>query len=135
MREKLIRFMQGRNGVDNFSRFLCFLAIIILFIDMFLLFLPLRLLGLGIFIFSYYRIFSRNIYRRLAENRWYLDKKGRIIRLFNGQNKRLNNDVKCDNVYKIFLCPKCGQKLRVPKGKGRIEITCPKCREVFTKRS
>ena len=136
MKDKLIRFMQGRNGVDNFSRFLCFIAFIILVIDIFLRFLPLTIIGFAVFTYGYYRILSKNIYKRVAENRWYLDKKERILHFFgNQQNKRLNNDSKYDNLYKVFVCPRCGQKLRVPKGKGRIEITCKRCGDCFIKRS
>ncbi|MCR5205137.1 MAG: hypothetical protein K6E47_08760 [Lachnospiraceae bacterium] len=65
---------------------------------------------------------------------------GRFTDLIQGinpfRNKELNNDTKYDKVtYRVFKCPECGQLLRVPKGSGRVEITCRRCGKVFEAKS
>ena len=65
------------------------------------------------------RCFSRNTYKRYQENRRFLLLMDRI--------KDRNN--------RYYSCPKCRQTVRVPKGKGKIAITCPKCREKFIKKT
>ena len=60
----------------------------------------------------------------------------RINPFKNRKNKELNNGRKYDKVtYRVFGCPGCSQLLRVPKGNGRIEITCPRCGNVFDGKS
>jgi len=136
MKDKLIRFMQGRYGIDDLSVFLFVFSLILMVVNIFVGFYPLHLLSLGVLIYGYFRMFSRNIGKRISENRWFLEKKEHVIHFFPFKNKRLNKGEKYGTVlYKIFSCPQCDQKLRVPKGKGRIEITCRKCGHVFVKRS
>ena len=70
-------------------------------------------------IWSIYRMYSRNIEARRRENTAFL-------RFFS----RLT-----DKQYRYFRCPQCGQQLRVPRGRGKISITCPKCHNQFIKKS
>ncbi len=131
MKEKLIRFMYGRYGVDSFGKFLTgfgFAALI------FTLFLPWRLfylLAWAAIIYAYFRMFSKNIYKRSAENQAFLKYTARI-RGFFWKQKNLMAQRKTHHIYK---CPSCKQKIRVPKGKGKIEIRCPKCQTTFIRRS
>ncbi|MFR6495256.1 MAG: hypothetical protein ACLUOF_01610, partial [Ruminococcus sp.] len=81
----------------------------------------------AVLIYSYFRIFSRNIARRQAENQKFLEITAPVRSLFGKKS--------ADKTHRIFSCPKCGQKMRVPMGKGKIEITCPNCRNKFIKRS
>lgn len=131
MREKMYRFMQGRYGLDGFSNALVWIALVIILLNMFIKSQLLSLLCTVVIIFAYYRIFSRNHTKRIMENRWYYDHTQRIrkwwYKLKNRTKQRLN--------YRIFVCPKCKQKVRVPKGKGKIEVSCPKCRDKFIRRS
>lgn len=148
-REKIARFMYGRygaGGLDNFGRFLLYGSLILLIIGRFIT--PvLYWIGIAALIYGYFRIFSRNVYKRSYENDKYLKVKGKICgffsKLFGKNGKRERFTSRCnsysgktyDLAYKIFKCPKCKQKLRVPRGKGRIQISCRRCGNEFIKRT
>ncbi len=131
MREKLMRFMQGRYGTDSLSLFLIWTSLICIVLDNFLRTGILNLLGVALLAYSYSRIFSKNYSKRNAENRWFLDKTKGIRALFQNQIKH----TKMRKTHHIYTCKSCKQKIRIPKGKGKIMITCPKCKTQFTKRS
>ncbi|MGN0335750.1 MAG: hypothetical protein ACI4DV_08855 [Lachnospiraceae bacterium] len=131
MKEKFYRFMQGRYGSDEFSRFLVgagLVCAVLSFVTRFSLFYWLVWILL---IYSYYRMFSKNHAARYAENQKFLTLKNRWRYQWENQ-KRLHEQKK---IYHIYRCPYCKQKIRIPKGKGTIIITCPKCKEEFGKRS
>ena len=92
---------------------------------------PFYILSVGILLFSYYRMFSRNISKRSAENQKYLQKEMKV-REFLGKKKR---EINMRKQYHIYKCPNCKQKLRVPRGRGRIAVTCRKCGTEFIKKS
>ena len=117
MKAWLQRFMSGRYGGDQFSGFLSIAA--------------LYWVGLAVLIYSYVRIFSRNIPKRAAENRWYLAKQAAVSQRFSSMKTRW----RMRQTYRYFRCPHCRQELRVPRGRGRISITCPKCGTSFIKKS
>ena len=68
IREKMMRFMQGRNGFDQLSQFLNMVVLVIFVISLFVKWAPLYYLGLGLLVYMYFRVFSRNIPKRYAEN-------------------------------------------------------------------
>ena len=130
MKEKLQRFMWGRYGNDRFNQFLMIVALVCLALS----FLGLRIfyvLALALLVYVYYRMFSRNMSKRSAENQWYL-KKEMKVRSWWQRRKQLFAGRKD---YKICKCPKCGQKLRVPRHKGKIAIHCRKCGEEFIRKT
>lgn len=136
MKEKFIRFMQGRYGVDQFSRFTMGLALAAIILAIFAKqgsFLGTLLDTVGFFaiIYTYYRIFSKNIQKRYAENQKYLSATGKIRMRF----QKEKNLMEQRKTYHIYTCPGCSQKIRIPKGKGKIEIDCPKCHTKFVKKS
>ena len=112
-RDRFSKFMYGRYGADQFSKFLLGLTIALCIIS---LFVPRRLgslfstLILLLIFYTYFRMFSRNIYKRDAENEKYM----RILGSWR---------------------PGCGQRIRIPKGHGKIQIRCPKCNATFIRRS
>ncbi|MFQ8705934.1 MAG: hypothetical protein ACLR9T_07700 [Thomasclavelia sp.] len=127
----LYRFMMGRYGSDQFNMFLLILAIVLMILNLFFIrntFLS-TIVWL-ILIYSLFRTYSRNIYKRKAENDKYLS-------LIQPIQKRINIIKKNreDHEHKYFLCPECKQTVRVPKGRGKITITCPKCNHKFDKKS
>lgn len=136
MRDKFIKFMQGRNGVDDLSRFTMGAAFVLIIAAMFLsgsgVGAVLDFLGLAAIVYTYFRIFSRNIQQRYAENQKYLDKTAGLRRRF----ERWKNRMSQRKTYHIYTCPGCGQKIRIPRGNGRskVEIDCPKCHRKFVKR-
>lgn len=131
MRQKMMDFMRGRYGIDSFSNFLMIAACVIVFLNIFFRSNLVTLFALAVFIYAYSRIFSRNITKRSAENTWYLNKTYGIRRFF----LRKKDRAKIRRTHHIYSCPKCGQKMKVPRGRGKIEVTCPKCRYEFVKRS
>lgn len=134
MRAWFQRFMSGRYGGDAFSNFLSLAALVVVVLGLFvpgLFGMLLGWLGWAALIYSYYRIFSRNIPKRAAENRWFLAQRYAVQQRFAGARTRFVQR----KVYRYFRCPRCRQQLRVPRGRGRISITCPKCGTSFIKKS
>ena len=129
--------MQGRYGVDDFSRFIMGVALTLIILTMVVTMFNrnvgsiLDFLGIAAIVYAYFRIFSRNIQQRYAENQKYLALENRLRRFF-GQKRYLMQQRK---EYHIYKCPGCKQKIRIPRGKGKISIRCPKCGEEFIKNS
>lgn len=113
------QFLAGRYGMDQLNMLLLYanlaLAVIVLFTGSLWLNL-LTYVPLGIIIF---RMLSRNIPARHQENRRYLQWKERLQ----------------DRNNRYFHCPKCKQMVRVPRGKGKLAIICPRCKERFVKKT
>ena len=147
-RNRLYRFMQGRNGIDALSRFLnklslgCFIAAILFtFISAVCLrhealsgasvfrILYFVFYGIGILltVLWFFRVFSRNVSKRQAENTRFLYRTQRMKSSFYSWKQQLKNS----RQYKYFRCPNCRQKLRAPRHKGKIRVTCSKCAHVF----
>ena len=137
MRDKFNKFMQGRYGVDDLSRFTMGVALVLIILAMFANIFSrtvgstLDILGVAAIVYAYIRIFSRNIQQRYAENQKYLQMTSKFRLRFNKEK----NLMKQRKTHHIYSCPGCGQKIRIPKGKGKIEIECPKCHTKFVKRS
>ena len=136
MREKFIKFMQGRNGVDDFARFTMGAAFVSIILAIFMkngsfLGTLLDTIGLLAIIYTYYRILSKDLQKRYQENCKYLAGTEKLRMQFTKEK----NLMKQRKTHHIYSCPGCGQKIRVPRGKGKIEIDCPKCHTKFIKRS
>lgn len=138
MREKLIRFMMGRYGMDQLSNCLLWTGMIVIILNMFFRSPILSLIGTAAMIYGYVRIFSKDYAKRSAQNRWFLDKTAFIRYKFGELKNKFKSgrgNSSSSPTHTIFMCKKCHQKIRVPSGKGKIEITCPKCQYRFIKRS
>ena len=136
MKDKFYRFMQGRYGVDQFAKFTMGVALVSIVLAIFVntgssAGSLLDMLGLVAIVYTYFRIFSRNISKRTQENQKYLSATATIRQRLNKEK----NIMKQRKDYHIYTCPSCGQKVRIPRGKGKIEISCPKCHSKFVKRS
>lgn len=131
MREKLYRFMQGRYGVDALSKFMMVVAIVFMVINMVTKWNGANALVTIMLVLVYFRMLSRNIPKRYAENQKYLQVSSGVRAWW----YRVKRDLAQRKTHRIFYCPNCKQKVRVPKGKGRIEIRCPKCYTTFVKKS
>lgn len=123
IRQALQRFMTGRYGTDKLNMWILGAGLILCLISMFVHFWPvnlaLMLASYGLMIWAVFRVFSRNTYKRYQENRRFLMKLDRLK----------------DREHRYFDCPKCRQPVRVPRGKGKMIITCPKCKEKFPGKS
>ena len=137
MRDKFNKFMQGRYGVDELSRFTMGAALVLIILTMFITMFNRNLgsifdfLGIAAIVYAYFRIFSRNIQQRYAENQKYLQMTSKFWLRFNKEK----NLMKQRKTHHIYSCPGCGQKVRIPRWKCKIEIECPKCHTKFVKRS
>lgn len=136
MKDKFYRFMQGRYGVDQFAKFTMGVALVSIVLAIFVntgssVGSLLDMLGLVAIVYTYFRIFSRNISKRAQENQKYLSATAKLRQRLNKEK----NMMKQRKDYHIYTCPSCGQKVRIPRGKGKIEISCPKCHSKFVKRS
>jgi len=119
----LRQFMMGRYGTDKLNMALLCVGLVASLLSVIirlpLLDLLLTLVSYGFLITVIFRSLSRNTYKRYQENRKYL--------MFVQRLK--------DREHRYFDCPRCRQQVRVPRGKGKISITCPKCREKFIKKT
>lgn len=131
MLEKLRRFMVGRYGFDELNRFLVILSAIVLLLSNFIFKIVLYPISLIILLLCIYRILSKNHNSRYKENYIYLNNRNILYSKINKVKYNINQR----KMYHIFKCPSCRQKVRIPKGKGKVTITCPKCRTEFKKKS
>lgn len=131
MRNKLQRFMMGRYGIDKMNQVLSICSLILVALGIFLKVPVLYWAGLVLIGFIYFRMLSKDIPKRYAENQAFLRHYNRLTGWF-GSRKQL---MERNKGHRIFSCPQCKQKVRVPKGKGKISIHCPKCGNDFIKRS
>ena len=119
----LQRFMMGRYGTDKLNMVLLVTGLVMTIVSLFIHFpwvnLALMVVSYTLMGFAIFRTFSRNTYKRYRENQ-------RFLMFF----QRLR-----DRKHRYSNCPRCRQQVRVPRGKGRISITCPKCKEKFIKKT
>lgn len=131
MREKFQRFMSGRYGADELSKVFNIAVLVLLVLSLVTRYDIFYWLGIVLMIYSLWRMFSKNVTKRYEENQRFL--------IFRDQAavKRANLKKRWSqrDVYRFYKCPQCKQTVRVPKGKGKICITCPKCRTEFIKKS
>ena len=123
--------MQGRYGQDAFTRFLLGAMLACVALNLLVGSRFLSIMAWALLVYAYFRLFSRNHAARYAENQRYLNATAKLRYWFD-QQKRLKEERKYHHIY---VCPKCRQKIRIPKGKGKIMVRCPKCRHEFQKRS
>ena len=136
MRDWLRRFMIGRYGNDQLNRFLFGATMVCVVLQFLTRNRFLYYLGLFLIIVGYLRMFSRNHQRRYEENMKYLALKDKITGIFRrGPSKSYRADRTDRKQFHIYRCPRCKQKIRIPRGKGKVRITCPKCGNTFVKKS
>ena len=123
--------MIGRYGVDSLSKFMLGTAVVLLVFAMGFRNNFLNTLACLLVLLCYFRMYSRNYQKRAEKNQKFLELKGKAA-TFLKREKEYFEQRKTHHIYK---CPSCKQKIRVPKGKGKICITCPKCHTEFIKKS
>lgn len=134
MRERLARFMAGRNGNDQLNNFLLAVDLAVLVLGAVFsksiggVTFP---IALGLLFYVYFRMFSRNLYRRREENGKYLRLRYKVSAELRMRRERWLQR----RDYKFFVCPSCRTHLRVPRGQGKIKIVCRKCGNSFLGKS
>lgn len=135
IREKLQRFMIGRYGMDQLGQFIMYAVLVLVFLNVVVrvrvLSSFLYILELSGFFFLYFRMFSKNVGKRYQENQAYLRLRFYVTEYFRKIKFRFTEGRK----YRIFKCPNCGQKVRIPRGHGKVSVHCPKCGTDFIKKS
>ena len=121
--------------MDALNRFLSIVLLVMVVLSMFVrntrVGAALGALALALLIVLYFRMFSRNIYRRQQENGSYLRRQYQVTSAWKGMHDRWTQR----KDYKFFKCPSCRTRLRVPKGKGKLNIVCRKCGTSFQRKT
>ena len=141
MKERLRKFMEGRYGADELNRFLTVCGWVLLLIGFVLSGIDNKVtlivgsvlvtLSWALLIYSLFRTFSKRTQERASENYRYFVCKNKVLGWFRRGKARWQDRKN----HRYFRCPQCRATVRVPKGKGKIRITCPKCRHQFVKKS
>ena len=137
-RQRIQQFMVGRNGYDAFGQFLLYSALVLMVLALVFSWTSLtaavmlvQTLEWVVLIVCIWRVMSRNIYQRQKENAWYLGKRAVFFQWFRGRRERWRQR----KDYKFFRCPSCRALLRVPRGKGKLLLTCRKCGNRFERKT
>lgn len=141
MKERLRKFMEGRYGADELNRFLTLCGWVLLLIGFVLSGIDSKValiagsvlvtLSWALLIYSLFRTFSKRTQERASENYKYFVCKNKVLGWF----RRLKARWQARKAHRYFRCPQCKATVRVPRGKGKIRITCPKCKHQFVKKS
>lgn len=130
--------MKKTNRPDELTRFLLKLGVVLGLMGIILSLKTILWLGFSAIIVLYVRIFSKDKQRYYRENQLYLKYRNQVMGRINDFRNRLmnkQNRIKQRKTHRFYKCPECGQKVRVPKGKGKIAIKCPSCSHKFVKKS
>lgn len=125
--------MSGRYGGDNYGLFLFITGLILMIIGAVSNNIPgtiLMMIATAEIVYAYVRLMSKKYDKRRAENKKYLYQRNSFL----GSFKIAWRTLKEGRKYKFYKCPQCAVVLRLPKGAGVIEITCPKCGKKFIKK-
>ena len=129
IRASFARFMAGRYGADQLSFAMVIGALVMTLVGTFARFGLLTLMADALLILVFFRMLSKDRYKRAHENQVYLEKSQRVRQAVKEWWNRMKNSKK----YHYYTCPKCKKRLRVPRGVGHITITCKNCGEKFDK--
>lgn len=130
IRNAIARFMYGRNGPDQLGMLTLFLYLLVEIIRMFSGWYFLLLIEYLLLFLTLFRMLSRNLAKRRAENAKFLQMVRPIKNRFHSHRARMK-----DREHRYFKCPNCGQQMRVPRGKGRITVHCRTCGATFEEKS
>ncbi len=127
----LRRFMWGRYGPDELVMALFVFSCVLTFLSNFRVLRYLYIAALLVIVLAVWRMLSKNITKRSEERMKFLQ----LTERPRAELKLLSNKFRDRKTHKYFKCKNCGASLRIPKGKGKIAVTCPKCRVKVTKKS
>ena len=127
----LRRFMEGRSGPDELCFAILIFALVLMLVSSFFASWTLNLIALAAYVWLIFRMFSRNVEKRYAENQKYLLLRSTLKTKCSQGFVRLKNIRK----YKYFKCPECHTLLRLPRKVGEVTVTCGKCRHSFKQKA
>lgn len=127
--------MIGRYGIDQMGQFMAYIVLALLILNLLIRWrLPsfvLEMLAIGGMILMYFRMFSKNVSKRYQENQVFLRYRFYVTEYWRKMKFRFTEGRK----YCIYKCPECKQKVRIPRGHGKVSIHCPKCGADFIRKS
>lgn len=129
--ERMRQWLRGRNGADELSSFVCVLALIVVIINIFVRSIFLSVLALLLMGYAWWRMSSKNVDARRRENRVFAELLGPLRPWVRNPAAAVREA----RSYRHLKCPSCGQRMRVPRGKGNIRVRCPRCQEKFEART
>lgn len=129
--DRITNWMRGRNGADALGNFVLGISVLLLVVNIFTRNQIVSVLALAAALYACWRTSSKNLARRRAENRAFL----RIVAPVASWVRNPKASFDETRTYRHLTCPNCGQKVRVPRGKGKIRVTCPSCHQKFDARS
>ncbi len=124
---KMANWMSGRQGPDDLAVFCVDVAAIVVIINLFLNNRVLLTIAIVLIVYALFRMFSKNLYKRSQENASFLKALGPARPWFQNPKEAWAEH----KAYKHAKCPQCKQRVRVPRNKGTLRVTCPKCHEKF----
>ena len=130
IRNAIQRFMYGRYGNDPLNLFLMGLYLLLYLVFMFTRWDMLYFVSFVLLALTLFRLLSRNMERRRMENARFMRAAGPVLSWL-----RLRRTIHRDKEHVYFKCPSCGQQLRVPRGRGKITVTCRSCGANFQEKS
>lgn len=128
---KAADWMRGRNGSDELGTMCVIVSLILVIINIFLRTLFLSLVALALMAYACWRMSSKNLEARESENATFVGMFGPLSRWLRNPAAAVGES----RTYKHLKCPECGQRVRVPRKKGKIRVTCPSCHEKFEART
>ncbi len=130
IKRKAMQMARQMYGRDDLGRFLFVVAIVCIVANLFVKHVAFLIVANVCMILDLLRIFSKNYVKRRIENERYLKIYRKVTRWFKVRFKNVK-----DKQHKTLLCPTCVQMVRIPKGKGKIVVTCPNCKSKFDAKS
>ena len=131
IKESITRFMQGRHGADNLGMFTLLTGLVFSLLGSFTGISLFSLLGFALYVWTLFRMFSRNNEKRIAENRKYIE----LTSGWKTKSRQFAKRIKNRREYKYFKCPQCKVLLRMKRGSGEKDITCVRCGHQFREKS
>ena len=131
IRDGLNKFMRGRRGADELSLALLILGLTLSLLSSLVRFPLLYPFGLAAYVYSIFRMLSRNVEKRYAEN-------AKFVSLWQGTRtatRQRVNRLKNSKTYKYYKCPNCHAQLRLPRNVGEVTVTCGKCHHSFKQKA
>lgn len=130
IRNKLQKFFYNKYGADQFGMMIVIVALVFSLTATLTKIVFFSLISIVLMIYEMVRMFSTNYVKRRVENDHYLQ----FVLVLKRGWKMIVMNIK-DHSHHYYLCPNCHQMVRVPRGRGKIVITCPNCKKEFEKKS
>ena len=128
---KVAEWLRGRNGSDELGTFISIIALTLIIVNLFLRSFILSIIALVLVVYTFWRSLSKDLEARENEDGVFCEFLGPVLPWLRNPAQAASEA----RAYRHFKCPECGQRVRVPRGKGKIRVRCPKCSTKFDART